>query len=285
MVDSFKFSGHESFPCKSLWLKKGYDFVKSGKDFNSPNAVIELGVGKNMVASIRFWLKAFGICDESGHTTEIGDFIFDEQTGRDKYIEDLATLWLLHFNLVNTAEASIYYLFFVGFQREHSVFSKKSVVDFVKNTMTEQGRQKSFNENTVSKDVNVLFQNYVLPRKFQSNEDFSSLLIDLDFIRTSYEGKDFFVNREGKRSVPMAIFLYTLLVIKGNDNTISYETIKEKIGCVFCMSDGEIINMLKQINQLFPQNISYSDNSGIRQIQIINEMDPLTILNEYYERI
>ena len=20
------FSGHESFPCKSLWLKKGYDF-------------------------------------------------------------------------------------------------------------------------------------------------------------------------------------------------------------------------------------------------------------------
>ena len=21
------FSGHESFPCKSLWLKKGYDFV------------------------------------------------------------------------------------------------------------------------------------------------------------------------------------------------------------------------------------------------------------------
>ena len=23
----YTFSGHESFPCKSLWLKKGYDFV------------------------------------------------------------------------------------------------------------------------------------------------------------------------------------------------------------------------------------------------------------------
>ncbi|MCQ2225693.1 MAG: DUF4007 family protein, partial [Paludibacteraceae bacterium] len=27
------FSGHESFPCKTLWLKKGYDFVVQGKDF------------------------------------------------------------------------------------------------------------------------------------------------------------------------------------------------------------------------------------------------------------
>ena len=39
----YVFSGHESFPCKTLWLKKGYDFVVQGKDFNSPEAVIDLG--------------------------------------------------------------------------------------------------------------------------------------------------------------------------------------------------------------------------------------------------
>ena len=61
MAITYKFSGHESFPCKSLWLKKGYDFVVGGNDFNSPDAVITLGVGKNMVASIRFWLRAFGV--------------------------------------------------------------------------------------------------------------------------------------------------------------------------------------------------------------------------------
>ena len=60
-VKKYTFSGHESFPCKSLWLKKGYDFVVAGNDFNSPEAVIGLGVGKNMVASIRFWLKAFRV--------------------------------------------------------------------------------------------------------------------------------------------------------------------------------------------------------------------------------
>ena len=51
------FSGHESFVCKSHWLKRGYDFVNAGNNFNDDEAVVHLGVGKNMVASIRFWLK------------------------------------------------------------------------------------------------------------------------------------------------------------------------------------------------------------------------------------
>ena len=44
-MNKYAFSGHESFPCKTLWLKKGYDFVVQGKNFNNPDAVIDLGVG------------------------------------------------------------------------------------------------------------------------------------------------------------------------------------------------------------------------------------------------
>ena len=40
MAIIYRFSGHESFPCKSLWLKKGYDFVVGGNDFNSPDAIV-----------------------------------------------------------------------------------------------------------------------------------------------------------------------------------------------------------------------------------------------------
>lgn len=56
----YSFSGHESFYCKSLWLKKGYDFLTEGRSFLDEDAVVRLGVGKNMVTSIRYWLKAFG---------------------------------------------------------------------------------------------------------------------------------------------------------------------------------------------------------------------------------
>lgn len=60
-ITKYTFSGHDSFQCRQLWLKKGYDFILEGKNFNDEDAVVQLGVGKNMVSSIRFWLKAYSI--------------------------------------------------------------------------------------------------------------------------------------------------------------------------------------------------------------------------------
>ena len=124
MEQRYTFSGHESFACKTLWLKKGYEFVVEGRDFNDTDAVISLGVGKNMVASIRYWLRVFGICNNDG-VTPIGRYLFDEQTGKDKFIEDLATLWLLHFNIVFNEKATLFNMFFRGFQQAHPLFKRE----------------------------------------------------------------------------------------------------------------------------------------------------------------
>ena len=59
----YSFAGHETFTCKHYWLKKGYDHSVADKKFND-EAVIDLGVGKNMVNSISFWMKAFGLYEE-----------------------------------------------------------------------------------------------------------------------------------------------------------------------------------------------------------------------------
>jgi Protein of unknown function (DUF4007) len=40
----FTFSGHESFQCRQLWLKKGYDFVNKENSFNDDDAVVKLDV-------------------------------------------------------------------------------------------------------------------------------------------------------------------------------------------------------------------------------------------------
>ena len=69
-TSKFKFSGHESFHCRSFWLKKGYEFVQNGNSF-SEEAGIELGVGKNMVDSLRYWLRAFGIINKQNEPTFI----------------------------------------------------------------------------------------------------------------------------------------------------------------------------------------------------------------------
>ena len=279
----YTFSGHESFPCKSLWLKKGYDFVVAGNDFNSPKAVIGLGVGKNMVASIRFWLKAFGIT-ENDEITWLGDYLFDESKGKDKYLEDIATLWLLHFNLVFSEEATLYKMFFCGVQRERTHFEREQVLTYVKLRMVEANKMTLFNANTVKKDIAVLLQNYTLPRKAQSNEDFSSLLIDLDLIRQSPEGKGYYFNVDGKRVVTKEIFLYGLLKLREQegDNTIPFDTIQERVGLVFCMQDFETIEMLKQLASDYGQYLAYSDVAGIKQVQFTKDLDLKQVLDNYY---
>ena len=285
-VKKYTFSGHESFPCKTLWLKKGYDFVVAGDDFNSPEAVIGLGVGKNMVASIRFWLRVFGVM-ENDKPTELADYLFNNQNGKDKYledIEDIATLWLLHFNLVFSEEATLYNMFFCGVQRERTHFEREQVLTYVKMRLVEANKMTLFNANTVKKDIGVLLQNYTLPRKAQSNEDFSSLLIDLDLIRQSSEGKGYYFNVDGKRKVTKEIFLYGLLKLKEQegDNTISFDTIQERVGLVFCMQDFETIEMLKQLASDYSQYFAYSDVAGIKQIQFTKELDVKQVLDDYY---
>ncbi len=283
----YTFSGHESFPCKTVWLKKGYDFVKKDLDFNAPDAVIELGVGKNMVASIRYWYKAFGLNKEA-KTTWIADYIFNTEEGKDPFVEDLGTLWLLHFLIIYSGEASLYKMFFVDFQKERRLFDKGRVVSFVKRKMNEAQKDNQYNENTVRKDVNVLLQNYCLPQSPKSNEDFSTLLMDLDLIRQSEDkGNDkhdgFYFNIEGKRQVFPEIFLFALLMVKEeSDNSIPYDTLQE-LGLIFCMTDLEVIDMLKLLSELYSDSLTYSDIAGIRQLQFTKQMDAKQVLAKYYE--
>ena len=116
------FSGHETFACKSLWLKKGYDFVKDGHSFNDEDTVVALGVGKNMVSSIRYWLRAFGMINQDNEISPLADFIFDTETGCDPFVEDSQTLWLLHWNLIYTNYATIYRQIFLNFHKERKEF-------------------------------------------------------------------------------------------------------------------------------------------------------------------
>lgn len=283
MSNKYIFSGHESFPCKTLWLKKGYDFVVHEKKFNDPDAVIDLGVGKNMVASIRFWLRVFGIC-ENDQPTWLGNYLFNDKNGKDKYLEDLATLWLLHFNLVYRNEATLYNWFFIDFQRGRKPFSRDNLITYVKRRMIGDGKEKQFNANTVKRDVGVLMQNYCMPQRIQSHEDYSSLLLDLHLLLYNEETKEYVINSEGKASVIPEIFLYGLLVMKGKDNSIPFDMLQE-LGLIFCMTDLETIDMLRLLSERYSDVLYYSDVAGIRQVQMIKQVEPRDILSKYYEAV
>src|SRR5579859_306084 len=93
------FSGHETFTLRHGWLKKAVDAVRADpKVFVNENAMVDLGVGKNMVRSIRHWALAADIVSEAPGTrgaelsvTKFGDLVFGEH-GYDPFLEDLNTL-------------------------------------------------------------------------------------------------------------------------------------------------------------------------------------------------
>jgi hypothetical protein len=110
----FRFSGHESFPCRYTWLPKAYNALKEDpfifKDEDS--AMVQLGVGKNMVRAIRFWVQLMGVAklssDKQGYIlTPLGNAILDEN-GLDPYLEDIRTLWLLHWKMSSHVEEPMF---------------------------------------------------------------------------------------------------------------------------------------------------------------------------------
>jgi len=282
----YTFSGHESFYCKSLWLKKGYDFVVAGNNFNAEDAVVHLGVGKNMVAAIRYWLRAFGLLEED-NTTPIADFLFDNETGKDPYIEDLGTLWLLHYLLVKNGVASIYKLFFVDFHREkNNELTRDQLQLFLKRKFFENSYPNLYNENTVRRDIGVLMKNYVMPKQDSPNEDFSAVLLNLNLIRQSEsDNKTLYFNIKGKSELIPEILLYAILDWEGQDKTIDYESMLDYLGAIFCLTPAELIDALWILTKKYPDSLVFADDGGIKQLLFINELDKQEILNNYYNKI
>lgn len=278
--NNYKFSGHESFPCKSLWLKKGYDFDVAVGDFNDPMAVVELGVGKNMVGSIRYWLKSFGLNRDS-KTRWIANLILGDY-GRDPYMEDVGTLWLFHYLLVSTGEATLYQWFFTDFQRKKRQFKKQDVVSYVKARMLDVGMLSQFNENTVTKDVGVLLQNYCISRNTKNNEDYSALLLDLNLLNVT--GRDEYAfNEDGRAFLPTDIFFFTILMEKGNDKAVGFDDTLRRVGLIYCMNEQDIVNGLKSVAEKYSEYVVYSDIAGVRQLLFMQDVKTEEVLRRYYE--
>ena len=274
------FSGHETFACKSLWLKKGYDFVKGGHSFNDEDAVVALGVGKNMVSSIRYWLRAFGLINQDNEISPLADFIFDTETGCDPFVEDTQTLWLLHWNLIYTNYATIYRQIFLNFHKERKEFSKANIFAFLKR----KNLDKAFsgivwNDNTINKDIAMLLRMYVSPNT-NIYEDYSAILLDLNFIKRVE--KDLFeFNYATKTKVNPLIFFYAIHKISDGSQVVEFDKMLE-LALVFCLSQGELYDIFNQLTAI-NANITFDNSAGEQLFAVKQDFNEFEILNMYYK--
>jgi hypothetical protein len=112
-IVSFRFSGHETFPCRYTWLPKAVSHLQRNPILFSDDddAMVQLGVGKNMVHAIRFWADASGVAETGEisrmNVTPFGKALFGEE-GHDPFLEDIRTLWLIHWMLSSNCEEPLF---------------------------------------------------------------------------------------------------------------------------------------------------------------------------------
>ncbi len=114
VANKIAFGRHEFFALRFGWLTKGFQAFDDSKSvFTDDDAVVVLGVGKNMVNSIRHWLRAAKLVriePDQKKVEPLGSFLFSKQNGHDPYLEDEDTIWLLHWLLAtNPTQATSWY--------------------------------------------------------------------------------------------------------------------------------------------------------------------------------
>lgn len=274
MKEKLSFSGHDKFHCRQFWLKKGIDHIQNKRPFND-NAVTDLGVGRNMVNSIRYWVHAFGLVQDNTLSQLAIELLAED--AHDPYLEDLGTIWLLHYSLVTSKKASLYWYVFNEFLREKIEFTKDSLARFFIKMCP--------NENTLNNDINVFLSNYLLPEKSKGIEsDFTGLLYELNLVtRIDRSGGWFKIENTERLSLAPQIILFCILrEVNDNNRTFSFRELLDSVGRVFCLSENGLNDKLQELTFLYPKTIVFSKNAGVKVLQIKEEINCWAVLNDYY---
>ncbi len=288
---TLSFSGHDSFPCRQYCLKKGFDFIKANKNFNAPDAVVNLGVGKNMVSSIRYWLRAFDVLDNEDKITLLAENLLCDN-GWDPFLEDEASLWLLHYLLINKGFASIFQLIFNELRIKKPEFTKEQFYSFI-----ETGKGE-FNARTLRDDFSVFTRTYLNDFSKDIEDGYSGFLSDLNLLhekkdKSFYQGKEKtrslyqIVNKE-RPEIPTHVIFYFIVSNPEYGESISFDSLylnRNSIGRVFSLNKEGLIKHLLKISEQFQEFVFFNNDPLVKELQFKKKpKDPLTILETYYRR-
>lgn len=284
------FSGHDTFHCRQFWLKKGYDFINQGKSFPDPDAPIALGVGKNMVSGIRHWLRSFGITTKDDQLTPIAKKLLDDN-GWDPFLEDQGSLWLLHYLIIKQDYASIYKIVFTELAAQRPEFTEQHFISFVN-----ENKEGDYNKNTLSRDFIAFYRNYFgRMNKSDIEESFTGILTELHLLKEkkkkhlNHLGKEaehsfWVLDRDKRDNLPSHILLFSILDNINYGNSVSFENLytdETGPGKVFLLSREGLTLALEKLQDDF-ENIVFSNEAGVRELQFKVKIDPFETLENYY---
>ncbi len=221
---NYRFSGHETFACRYAWLPKAYRAIAADATifYDEDAAMVELGIGKNMVRALRFWVDAMGIAhptSERRHEiTDLGHTVFGSD-GCDPYLEDARTLWLLHWNLSSVATPALFAWHYLLGAWPYAEFSRSEALAAFARRSQRLGHSHS--EITLSQHLDVFLHTYLSARGSRSGieDSLDGPLVELRLLQQTGERRSeggrweavYAFRNEPKDSIPDELFAYAVL--------------------------------------------------------------------------
>ena len=293
------FSGHETFPFRYTWLKKGVDAVRDNRTiFTGDDATIILGVGKNMVRSIHHWCQVTQLIKGAGSgtnhrrefvLTDLGDKIFSDD-GFDPYLEDIATLWLIHWQLAtNDSRATTWFWAFSIFGQNEfgrDIFASELI------NWTERNTRNRISENSIKRDVDCFLRTYVPSRLTKTaimEDTFDCPLVELNLISDSPDGNTYRFHRGPKPSLPIEIFVAALSEFWdarfSDNNTLTLANIaysESSPGRIFLLDEDTLVEYLDRLDNLTKGALRYDETAGMKQVFRDRKIASTELLYRYY---
>ena len=269
------FGRNETFSLRYSWLNKGLkEFKQNENIFLSQDAPLVLGVGKNMVSSIKYWLGAYQILDFSKATpspTGFGEIL----ESYDPYLENSVSLWLLHWKLcTNPSSATLYYWFFNCYKKNK--FTKIEVLNDLNLWLNDIGSKK-ISTATLQRDVLLLLKTFSSSQ--EETKNFEELLENpfhsLNLLLRNNDGS-YSSTYEPRESISSSLIGFCILEIfnKNYKNISSQIPVSEflneqpSISRIFRINESFFYQLLDDLILKHPNIFGFNETAGQRIIEI-----------------
>ena len=286
-----RFGQHQTFHLRVNWLRKGISMLQKDPRFFYDNEAAEkVGLGKNMVQSLKFWMTVTNIIaeDKDRETkqtihkiTQFGDLV----DRYDPYLTYPDTLSLLHFNILNCEEPLTVWEWFFNINNK-KIFTKEELIDSIFLwASTEDGSTNL--EKSIKRDIDCLLRTYIMERIVDPEDVTQSPLgsIGLLFDQKGIIKK----NNIGYKDIGLSALMYVLLKYgeRKETNSISIDEIENERnlwGKIFHLSRIEIIKALEvlEVHPLYP--VSFVRTNSLNDVILPNVRPEEFIEYEYQSK-
>jgi hypothetical protein len=213
------------------------------------------------------------------------------EVGWDPYLEDEATLWLLHWLLATNPElATAWYWFFNHFHKPE--FSGQEVTAALLGFVMENVQKKTA-ATTIKGDAAIVLRMYVPSRgvgRIPLEEALDSPLSLLRLVSRLSDNKTYRSRPEVREGLPLGIIGFAvseLFGIKGSSEVTLQDLMYGSkgipaLGSVFRLTENALLTKLEKLLHYIPEVYELRETAGIHQLYKLDDIEPMRYLEKHY---